>query len=611
MECNAHRHAGHDHGSVLVVVVMVFFLLSLIGIALMTIAFGVRQRAARLRNEAMAMVAAEAGYEQGVLWMSQQRDILGGLATNAPGASGANNFGLSRFDYAVTFHDYIGGYPVFRVISNGYCNVARRVVDVLVLLAPSGWDMGMCRIPYSATGASTTTSSTPVNFASGEVIDMKIHINELNDSPDNRDIYITGSPPPLFLKQVEMGESYTSSKYPSTVMNLFLGGVLFDQPDVLIADPCAVQSKLDRFRNSTNPDFVFSDEPGANNPMPMATSAALPNPASADSAVQIEFFVESGVGKVRITNNCTVQTYKRGNVTHDYAATVDVAGNMSFYKYPVYAYHYKCTNPPEPTITANIDHDHDPIYVVQTFMGRQSEPCGQIYVKGNVILGSETYGQLVVKGKVTIVATGNIWIADSIVVDGSHDAVTGMPTPDNINALGLIAKGVIKVIDPGMPTYVNGGTNGYPGPIVTPITVTVGGVIRTYSYVPVANPTTAAQGGGRVLPHEMVVEAAITVGGGGWGAENVRDGAYGGRRAFTEAANPSGGNEAGNQDFLVVHGTIVEVVRGVVGLVGTDGFLKKYTFDKRMQYGVLPGNIWFGGKYIPAPAGWHDYRPVP
>ena len=51
---------------------------------------------------------------------------------------------------------------------------------------------------------------------------------------------------------------------------------------------------------------------------------------------------------------------------------------------------------------------------------------------------------------------------------------------------------------------------------------------------------------------------------------------------------------------------LVEAVRGVVGLVGADGFLKKYTLDARLQNGVLPGNIWFGGKYVPAPAGWQD-----
>jgi hypothetical protein len=60
---------------------------------------------------------------------------------------------------------------------------------------------------------------------------------------------------------------------------------------------------------------------------------------------------------------------------------------------------------------------------------------------------------------------------------------------------------------------------------------------------------------------------------------------------------------------LIVRGTITEAVRGVVGLIGADGYLKFYYFDERLLEGILPGDIWLRGKYIPAPAGWHDYRP--
>lgn len=50
-------------------------------------------------------------------------------------------------------------------------------------------------------------------------------------------------------------------------------------------------------------------------------------------------------------------------------------------------------------------------------------------------------------------------------------------------------------------------------------------------------------------------------------------------------------------------------MRGVVGVTGTDGFLKSYHMDRRLLTGIVPGDIWMrGGKYVPAPAGWHDYR---
>ena len=105
----------------------------------------------------------------------------------------------------------------------------------------------------------------------------------------------------------------------------------------------------------------------------------------------------------------------------------------------------------------------------------------------------------------------------------------------------------------------------------------------------------------RHLPDQTVVESAITVGGGGWGAENVKRRYgyqyYGGRK-----------EASGNQDELIVRGTITEAVRGVVGLIGADGYLKYYYLDKRLLEGILPGDIWLRGKYLPAPAGWHDYR---
>ena len=94
----------------------------------------------------------------------------------------------------------------------------------------------------------------------------------------------------------------------------------------------------------------------------------------------------------------------------------------------------------------------------------------------------------------------------------------------------------------------------------------------------------------------MEVEAAMTVGG-GWGTETVRRSYYGDRK-----------EAGGSQDYLIVRGTIAEAIRGVVGLIGSDGYIKHYYLDERLLQGVLPGDMWLQGKYIPAPAGWHAYR---
>jgi hypothetical protein len=172
---------------------------------------------------------------------------------------------------------------------------------------------------------------------------------------------------------------------------------------------------------------------------------------------------------------------------------------------------------------------------------------------------------------------GNIWIADSLVVDGDRDANTGLPDADNPNVVGLVAQGVIKVVNP------------MDGPASSPSGLT---------YKPIGikkNPGDADNI--RYLPDPLIIEAAITVGGGGFGAEKVGSGSNG-RREYS-----------GPQDDLIIHGTLAEAVRGAVGLVSADGFLKKYYLDSRLLEGVLPGDMWLRGKYFPAPAGWHDYRP--
>jgi hypothetical protein len=558
-------------GIVLPMALLALVILSLLGMGLLSSTYGVRLQAIRARKDLAAMLAAEAGYEKAVFWMSQQADILSGLQDDASGASGTIDFGHSNCAYTVQFHDYIGARPVFRATSIGVSGPFSRAVDVYVIQKISGWDMGMCRVPADS------DFTYPVYFAEDEIIDMRLHINNHHDSPDERDIYISGTP--QFLQKVQMGEDrYTvggTDKY-AAVLGLFEGGISYNQPDIRITDETAVEQKVQRFDASTKPSYRFS---------PVGLADIL----RPHAAVQLEFFVDGSVGKVRITDNCTVRGYRRfssSQDTWDYKVVSD-SGGQTYEKYDIYAYHYIPDS--EVSVTTAVEDT----YVKQVFGGCESEPGGQIFVDGNVVIGSEDYDVLVVKGKITVVATGHIWIADSIVVDGPHDPLSGLPTADNPNVLGLIALGVVKVVDPGLSSYPTGSPNYYPGLPSSSVPDATNPELL-HSYAPVCN----GSGSDRYLPEITIVEAAITVGGGGWGAENVRRGSYGGRQETT-----------GNQDLLVVRGTIAEVIRGVVGLIDLDGFIKQYYLDDRLLEGVLPGNIWFGGKFVPAPAGWRDYQP--
>ncbi|MGA2171664.1 MAG: type II secretion system protein [Sedimentisphaerales bacterium] len=582
-----------SRGFILPLVIVAMVILSILAIGAMMASYGARIQAVSTKAQTEAMLAAEAGYERAIFWMSQQTDIFGALQSG--GGTGTINFGTSNCSYQVGFSGYIGAKPVFKVTSTGTSGMPTfsRIVDVNVMQETSGWAEALCRIP------SGTTNTDPVYFGNGEVIAMPLHINNANDNPDQRDIWIsTSGGSPRFLQKVEMGESRNTSggsdKY-SDVMSCFEDGIVFDQPGVHITDETAVQSKIARFHDSTAAAYIFTPATTIPNGTPPAGITASSSGITAKlPAVQLEFYVSGGVGMVNITNNCTVCGYKRSDDSYTYDFNVvPGTGCGTFQRYDIYAYHYKSNG--EATVAVPIANT----YVTQNFAGYTSDPGGQIFVNGNVVIGgdSATDPNMVVKGKITVVATGNIWIADSIKVDdngGTQRDANGMPTMDNLNVLGLIARGAVKIIDPGISnyatTYKPGGlSNNYPGPPPT---------ITGHTYRPVGNGTVGSSN--RTLPDPTFVEAAITIGGGGWGAENVRKYTdsthyYGDRRVYSTP-----------QDDLYVRGSITEVIRGVVGHLGNDGYSKHYYADTRLMSGILPGDIWFSGKFIPAPAGWHD-----
>jgi hypothetical protein len=562
--------------------VLAILLLSITGFAMLTISDGLRFRTAVIKNEAAAMAAAEAGYEKAIYWMSQQADPISAMSDAQ--ASGSLSFDGSSCDYSVKITSVLSYSPVYTVRSVGHSGRFERAVEVHIVQAIGGWSMGICRIP------SGESSTGEVNFANGEIIDMPIHINSYADPKDNtRDIFISGDP--TFLRAVSMGESRYSAggadKYGS-IMNVFDNGIYFNQPASRITDVDTVSKKIERFKTSTKGPYIFTP----NGPRPNI----LKNP---QNAVQLEFYVDNGVGKVRVTNNCSVRGYTQSNDSRTFDFKVNESDPTHYERYCIYGYHVSRENPV--ALGDQYSINVEDTYVQQSFGGVKSEPGGQIFVNGNVVLGSgdSTLANAnKVKGRITVVATGNIWIANSITVDGARDG--SKPAATNTNALGLVSQGIVKVIDPGMSdpkindshdaVVMKYGAANLDNPPVDD---------NTIAYVPIGIPDNAQHPDNkRHLPNPMVVEAGITVGGGGWGAEDVQRNGYGDRK---ETSN-------NHQDDLVLRGTLAEVCRGVVGSGNSEGYLKKYYLDERLLTGILPGDIWLRGKFVPLPAGWSDYR---
>jgi len=554
-------------GSVLVIVMILVLLLTIIGYGTLQSAFGSRMQTVNLKTEAVATLSAEAAYEQAVFWMSQQPDMLYALMNNVSGTNGVLTFPNSTSKYQIRFTNFIGTMPVYHINSMGTSGRSQHAIDAYLTQGISGWESPH-RVP------SGPSASVPWPFSTSEKIDIPIHVNNHGAADDNvRDLYVI-NPGPTFVQRVSLGEgrySTSSNDKYKDLMDNFNGGVYFNQPDNKISQVDVVNKKVERFRDSTRNTFRFKPE----------TTAPLSNP---NAAVQLEFFVDGDVGKVRVTNHCGVRGYQdtrtSGKRTYDYVID-DPDKPESYKRYDIYSYHVR------PTSESSVIYNVTDAYVQQDYGGYKATPGGQIYVDGNVIIGGDDTrhdNNQLLKGKIAVVATGNIWVADSITVDGPRDGA--LPASNNTNVLGLIAQGVVKVVDPGMASYsyIDGGN-----PLNN----------SSFEYVPIGRPYSSY----RTLPSEMIVEAAITVGGGGWGAEHV------GERRMTSPTT-------WGYHKLILHGAITEVMRGIVGTDpsklsfpdSSNGYLKNYYFDERLLEGLLPGNIWMKGKYTPLPGGWRDYR---
>ena len=571
-------------GSVLCFVLITLMILAIFGFGTLTAAYGLRHRAVVVKKELAAKYAAEAGYEKALYLMGQK--ILPyelGQINN-----GNISFAAGNCDYSIAWIPPT--METYRVISNGRCGSFTHTVSVLVEQdAGFGNAIGASIVP------SGPVETTPVYFATGEIIDMPIHINCFGEPDDSqRDIYIQGTP--NFLRKVNMGESrYSESDFDKydDVMRLFNGGINFDQPDNKITDKYLLDKKITFFKDTLQalkPELVFT--PSKNN-----------NVTNGQAAVQLEFYVAAnGKGYVQITKDCTVRGFKesRGSNTWDYRIDSD-SGGTGYEQYHIYGYHYIPISTSKRYQVSMQD-----IQITPSYGGVEGQPEGRIYVNGNVIIGSKEKDEMptssplrnssvklnTIQGQITIVATGNVWIAHDIKLDGLHNA-DGRPAGNNPNVLGIVAQGVVKVIDPGK---VEGILDDLHRTSVPPVS----GVL----YEPVGERDSGYSSGSyhRHLNRDTIVEAALTVAGGGWGAENVKRGSNDGRK-----------DENYYEDRLYVRGSICEAIRGVVGLAnGADGYRKHYYIDERLTNGTVrvPGGFGPGGlsgEFVPVPGGWREF----
>jgi hypothetical protein len=623
-------------GSILAFVAIGVLILTILGLGILSVAYGMRLQALNFRRETTAKMAAEAGYENAVNWLNehdpmQELQIQSGSGRLSSGRG--NNFGITfemgpykdsgylenaSFEYTIDFHHFMGSMPVYRIKSTGTCEPISRSVEAQVVQSVYGLDIGQCKLPIGR----SENQSEKMYFTDTDVIDMPIHINSDNDR--KADLAVRGKP--KFTNKISFSDSRFKSygrsqdKY-SSLTQLFKKGAYFNQPESKIvsskAKNDALTAKVTRFEKSTDRKFAIEQTED------LSDFDAY--------AAQIEFYINSSDNAmIRITNNCGVTCKPGGDYDYMLANPSSRSGGSANKPYKIYAYHHARNTRRRKIYTWNSDDyalDDSRLMVQQKFNDSRikTDPGGQIYVDGNVIIGGETVrdrktgvsyinidGNLYdpkFRGKLTIVATGNIWIVNSIEYDGPMDQKSteyAVPAADNKNVLGLFSQnGVVRVIDPGQcdstavdnrVVIVNDKDDAD----------TDNDIVYTYSFKPVGDREMASSevsgrlrmnpyGGEfeRQLPDPMVIHAAITCGRGGFGAENVE--------------NRRENNEEDGIDTLVVVGSVTEVFGDIVSF-NNNGYVKRYYFDKRLSGGILPGNVWLQGKHIPKPGGWQDSR---
>ena len=110
-------------------VVLGIFILTILSVGILRLGYGAALRTRIIHGRTMAQLAAEAGYEQAVCWLSTQEDVLGflspaiGLAQVQAFDSNNTDFPESSYQCSVSFDHFMENRPVYKIVSNGYSDL--------------------------------------------------------------------------------------------------------------------------------------------------------------------------------------------------------------------------------------------------------------------------------------------------------------------------------------------------------------------------------------------------------------------------------------------------------------------------------------------------------
>jgi len=185
---------------------------------------------------------------------------------------------------------------------------------------------------------------------------------------------------------------------------------------------------------------------------------------------------------------------------------------------------------------------------------------GDAFVSGNLAGSASTFGGLTIGTANDIIIDGNLTYSDCSGhwAGTPHESACNYRTDGKNDSLGLIANHYVEVDHPVYPKNksqllpVCGSGQVAPPPLCQPV-----------------DPTT----------HNITIDATILALNQSFGVNNYASGS-----PMEVGNDPSTGN-------IILYGSLQQEARGAVGLIGSSGFLKYYTWDPRLELAAPPSYL--------------------
>ncbi len=207
-----------------------------------------------------------------------------------------------------------------------------------------------------------------------------------------------------------------------------------------------------------------------------------------------------------------------------------------------------------------------PCYFGQTGSVAQRDAEGDAFVSGTLAGSSSVAGELTIGTSNDIIIDGNLTYTDCTSwALTPHKSTCGYRTDGKNDALGLIANHYVEVDHPIDPQSYNHDT------LLPTCGSNAANAVTPHLIAPLCQPVDSS--------NNITIDAAILALTQSFGINNFASG------------NQMGNCQSSGTGCIILYGSLQQEARGAVGLIGTSGFGKYYTWDPRLELVAPPSYL--------------------